>query len=173
MSKTSLPVVRVAILTISDSAIAGTRVDTSGPALRDRCDQLDWEVTAAAVVADDADTIAERLRHWADTNAASLILTTGGTGIAPRDVTPEGTRAVVTREIPGIAELMRAKGLEQTIYSSLSRAVVGVRGRSLIVNLPGSPKGALFSLEAIQPLVPHAIHLLNDKTAHSDECETE
>lgn len=169
MSTSAVAGVRVAILTISDSAIKGTRPDSSGPALRDRCDQLGWEVVAAAVVADDAEAIAERLRYWADTNTASLILTTGGTGIAPRDVTPEGTRAVLTREVPGMAELMRAKGLEQTIYSALSRGVVGIRDRSLIVNLPGSSKGALFSLEAIQRLVPHAIDLLNDQTAHSSE----
>lgn len=173
MNNRDVAAVRVAILTISDSAVEGTRPDSSGPALRGRCEELGWTVTGAAVVADDADAIAERLRHWADTNTASLILTTGGTGIAPRDVTPEATRAVVTREVLGMAELMRVKGLEQTIYSSLSRAIVGIRGRSLIVNLPGSPKGALFSLQAIQRLVPHAVDLLNGKTAHPNECETE
>lgn len=166
--------VRVAILTISDSVVAGTRVDDSGPALQKRCEELGWPVTAAAAVPDEADAIADRLRQWADAGVASLILTTGGTGIAPRDVTPEATRAVVEREIPGLPELMRAEGLKQTIYSSLSRAVVGTRGRSLIVNLPGSPKGAVFSLEAIASLVPHAANLLIGNTAHfSNECETE
>jgi molybdenum cofactor synthesis domain-containing protein len=165
--------VRVAILTISDSVVSATRIDASGPAVRRRCEELGWPVAALAALPDEASSIAEQLRQWADTNVASLILTTGGTGIAPRDVTPEATRAIVEREIPGMAELMRAEGLKQTIYSSLSRAVAGTRGRSLIVNLPGSTKGALFSLEAIARLVPHAIDLLNGKTAHSNECETE
>lgn len=165
-------VIRVAILTVSDSAVAGTRVDASGPALRKRCEELGWTVVKAEIVPDDTEAITARLRAWADGGLASFILTTGGTGIAPRDVTPEATRSVVDREIPGLAELMRAKGLEQTIYSPLSRAVAGSRKRTLIVNLPGSPKGALFSLEIIECLAPHVIDLLNGKTEHSTGCET-
>lgn len=159
-------VLQVAILTVSDSTVAGTREDLSGPALRKRCEELGWPVVEFAVVPDDADAIAAQLRAWADGDLASLILTTGGTGIAPRDVTPEATRRVMDREIPGLAELMRTKGLEQTIYSPLSRAVAGSRKRTLIVNLPGSRRGALFSLGIIEPLARHVVDLLSGKTAH-------
>lgn len=159
-------VIRVAILTVSDSAVAGTREDASGPALRKRCEELGWAVVKTGMVPDNCDAIAAQLREWADEGLASLILTTGGTGIAPRDVTPEATRSVLDREIPGLSELMRAQGLEQTAYSPLSRGVAGSRKKTLIVNLPGSLKGALFSLRTIEHLAPHAIDLLNGKTAH-------
>jgi molybdenum cofactor synthesis domain-containing protein len=157
---------KVAILTISDSAVAGTREDASGPALRAQCLELGWEVTAHLVVSDEADAIAQAISNWADTDAADVILTTGGTGIAARDVTPEATRAVLDREIPGIGELLRAKGLEQTKYSVLSRALAGSRKTSLIVNLPGSPSGAVFSLKTIEHLIPHMVKLLHGDTAH-------
>jgi len=160
-------VIRVAILTISDSAVAGTREDLSGPALKARCAQLDWPVVESGIVPDDVKAISERLAHWSDLDAISLILTTGGTGISSRDITPEATRAILDREIPGIAELMRSKGLEQTKFSVLSRAVAGSRKQTLIVNLPGSPKGALYSLGLIEVLVPHVIDLLAGRTEHS------
>ncbi len=160
------PSIRVAILTVSDSVVAGTRVDASGPALRKRCEELGWPIVDAEAVPDEIEAITAQLRAWADGDVVSLILTTGGTGIAPRDVTPEATRNVVEREIPGLPELMRTKGLEQTIYSPLSRSVAGSRKRALIVNLPGSLKGALFSLEVVEHLVPHVIDLLSGKTAH-------
>lgn len=158
--------ITVAILTISDSAVAGTRGDLSGPALEQRCNQLGWTVAARAVVPDERSAISAQLQQWADGSAASVLLTTGGTGIALRDVTPEATRAILDREIPGVAELMRMRGLEQTKFSVLSRAVVGIRRRSLIVNLPGSPRGAVHSLGVVESLIPHVIDLLEGRTQH-------
>ncbi len=158
--------IRVAILTVSDSAMAGTRENLSGPALEARCDELKWAVIACEILPDEEKRIAERLRTWADESTASLILTTGGTGVSARDVTPEATRTVLDREIPGLAELMRSKGAEQTKFSVLSRAVVGSRKQSLIVNLPGSPKGAVFSLSIIEGLIPHTVDLLAGNTEH-------
>jgi molybdopterin adenylyltransferase len=158
--------ISVAILTVSDSAVAGTRDDASGPALAERCRELGWEIVATGLVADDELAIETKLKGWADAEAATLILTTGGTGVAPRDVTPEATRRVLDREIPGLAELMRFKGLEQTKFSVMSRALAGTRKRCLIVNLPGSPRGAVFSLQAIETLIPHTVDLLEGNTCH-------
>jgi molybdenum cofactor synthesis domain-containing protein len=158
--------VSVSILTVSDSTVAGTRKDASGPALAERCRELGWEIVATGVVPDDEAVIADTLREWADAGSARLILTTGGTGVAPRDVTPEATRRVLDREIPGLAELMRWKGLEQTKFSIMSRAVAGARKRTLIVNLPGSPRGAVFSLQTIETVIPHTVELLEGNTCH-------
>lgn len=158
--------IRVAILTISDSAAGGKREDLSGPAIQKRCEEREWPVAAASVVPDDATAIAQRLTEWADGAIASVILTAGGTGVAARDVTPEATRGVIEREIPGLAELMRSKGLEQTKFAALSRAVAGTRKGSLIINLPGSPRGALHSLGAIEELIPHIVDLLEGRTEH-------
>jgi molybdenum cofactor synthesis domain-containing protein len=158
--------INTAILTISDSTVAGTRTDTSGPALAARITEIGWTVAATAVVADNQSEIADKLREWSD-SGHSLILTTGGTGLAARDVTPEATRGVLDREIPGIAEWMRLRGMEQTKLSILSRALAGQRKRSLIVNLPGSPRGALYSLGLIEHLIPHVVDLMNGKTDHA------
>lgn len=160
--------ITVAVVTVSDSAVAGTRDDLSGPALRDRAAALGWTVSAIELVPDEPDQIAAVLRRLADSGEVSVILTTGGTGVALRDVTPEATRTVIQREIPGLGELMRSEGLKFTPTAVLSRGLAGVRGRTLIVNLPGSPKGAVQSLDAIAKLVPHIVDLLEGRTSHGD-----
>lgn len=160
--------IKVAVVTVSDSAVAGTREDRSGPALRDRALALGWTVSAMELVPDESGQIAGVLRRLADSGEAAVILTTGGTGVALRDVTPEATRGVIEREIPGLGELMRAEGLKFTPTAVLSRALAGVRARSLIVNLPGSPKGAVQSLDAIAKLIPHIVDLLEGRTSHGD-----
>ena len=158
-----------AVLTISDSVSAGTRADRSGPAVRDRLEQLGWSVSVMEAIPDETSEISARLATLADGGQVSAIFTTGGTGVAPRDVTPEATRAVIDREIPGLGELMRARGRQATPLAVLSRSVAGTRGRVLIVNLPGSPKGAVESLDAIVELVPHVLELLRGRTEHIPE----
>jgi molybdenum cofactor synthesis domain-containing protein len=151
---------RVAILTISDSVSRGTHKDSSGPNLRERCNQLGWDVVSAGVLPDEPLQIRERLAALADTGAADLILTTGGTGIGPRDSTPEATAEACEKLLPGLAELMREEGRKKTPRAVLSRAVAGIRDRTLIVNLPGSPRGAVESLDAVADLLPHALQVL-------------
>jgi molybdenum cofactor synthesis domain-containing protein len=155
-----------AVLTISDSAATGKRSDRSGPAVRERLEQLGWSVSVMEVIPDETAEISARLSTLADGGQVAAIFTTGGTGLAPRDVTPEATRAVVDREIPGFGELMRARGREFTPLASLSRSLAGTRGSVLIVNLPGSPKAAVESLDAIVELVPHVLELLRGQTEH-------
>jgi molybdopterin adenylyltransferase len=158
------------VITVSDSVNAGTREDKSGPAVQQRLAELGW-AAEVQVLSDDAAAISQRLRELADAGVAA-VLTTGGTGIAARDWTPEATRAVLDRELPGIAEWMRTEGVRFTRRSLLSRGVAGTRGRTVIVNLPGSPKGAVQSLDAIADLLPHVVELLDGNTEHGSAPET-
>lgn len=161
--------IRTAILTISDSAHAGTRADASGPAVATRCAELGWSVRHTQVLPDEQAIVANALRTLADSGRYDLILTTGGTGITARDITPEATHLIIQKELPGLGELMRQEGLKHTRRAVLSRSLAGTRAAALIVNLPGSPKGAHQSLGAIVDLVPHIIELLRGNTAHDEE----
>jgi molybdenum cofactor synthesis domain-containing protein len=151
---------RAAILTVSDKGSRGERIDQSGPALSQWLREHGVEVAATALVADEQALIAKMLQEWSDSNAADLILTTGGTGLSPRDVTPEATLQILDRVIPGFSEVMRAVSMNKTPHAMLSRAVCGIRNRTLILNLPGSPAAAVENLEAVWPAVPHAVRKL-------------
>ena len=157
--------IRFGILTLSDRSSRGERADASGPALADLIHAQNWSVTEQAILPDEESAIRAALTEWADSSRFDVILTTGGTGFALRDVTPEATRAVIQRDAPGLAETMRAESLKKTPHAMLSRAVAGIRGRTLIVNLPGSPKGAMENLQTIMPVIPHAVQLLKDDPA--------
>jgi molybdopterin adenylyltransferase len=152
---------RVAVLTISDSVARDERIDLSGPAVVQRCRELGWEVTSLLKCSDDPGQVRSHLRQLADSRRVDLILTTGGTGLGPRDNTPEATLDVAEKVIPGLSEEMRRRGAEQTPTAVLSRGVAVVRHFSLILNLPGSPKGAVESLDTLAQLLPHAIQVLH------------
>ena len=160
--------IRCGILTLSDRSSRGERTDSSGPALVALIQAEGWSVTKQALLPDEEPAIREILTSWADTNEMDLILTTGGTGFSPRDTTPEATRAVIERETPGLAEAMRAASLKITPHAMLSRIVTGIRKKTLIINLPGSPKGAVENLQVVIPVLPHAVQLLQeDPTSES------
>lgn len=157
---------RVGVLTVSDKGAVGERVDTAGPAVAEIIETLDAQVIERAVIADEREQISALLRGWADDKGLDLILTTGGTGLAWRDVTPEATLDVAERQAPGIAEAMRQVGRQSTPLASLSRGVAALRGATLILNLPGSEKGARESLTAVLDLIPHATRMLIGWTEH-------
>ncbi len=148
---------RAAIITLSDKGAKGEREDTSGPALSSWLSRNGVQTARTVVIPDDFELIVSTLSEWSDSDIAELILTTGGTGVSPRDVTPEATMQVADRLIPGIGELMRSKSLEKTVMASLSRAVGAIRNQTLIINLPGNPKGAVENLEAVWHVIGHAV----------------
>ncbi len=153
--------IRVGILTLSDRSARGEREDASGPALAVRIEKEGWFVVRRLILPDDESIIRETLTQWADAGNLDIILTSGGSGFAPRDVTPEATRAVIEREAPGLVEAMRAASLRITPHAMLSRVVAGIRKRTIIINLPGSPKGAVENLEVVIPVLLHAHQLLS------------
>ena len=153
---------KTAILTVSDRSSRGERPDLSGPVLVDMVREKGWDIVETLIVPDDVDILRDTLLLWADSGDIDLILTTGGTGFAPRDITPEATRLVVDKLAPGMAEAMRAESLKITPHAMLSRAIAGIRGRVLIINLPGSPKAARENLLVVLPVLGHAIQLLRE-----------
>lgn len=154
--------IRFGILTSSDRSSRGERPDLSGPALGNLVISQGWIVARTTIVPDELDAIRETLSTWADSGEVDIILTTGGTGFAPRDVTPEATKLVIDRQAPGLAEAMRLESRKVTPHAVLSRAVAGIRGRVLIINLPGSPKAAVENLQVLVPILAHAVELLKE-----------
>lgn len=154
--------IRFGLLTLSDRSSRGDREDSSGPALARLIQAEGWSVTKQQILPDEESAIRAVLTEWSDGGVLDVILTTGGTGFSLRDVTPEATRAVIQREAPGLAEVMRAESLKKTPHAMLSRAIAGIRGQTLIINLPGSPKGAVENLQTILSVLPHAVQLLQD-----------
>ena len=152
--------IHVAILTISDSVANGAREDGSGMVIREMVEKEGWEVVNYGVVPDETGEIVNCLKGFSENGEIDLVLTTGGTGLSPRDWTPEATKEVIEREVPGLTEVMRGKGLEKTPMAMLSRGVAGLRNKTLILNLPGNPKGVRESLEAVLPVLPHGIEVL-------------
>ncbi|MEK6278880.1 MAG: MogA/MoaB family molybdenum cofactor biosynthesis protein [Acidobacteriota bacterium] len=156
-----------AVITVSDACSRGEREDASGEALVRLLGQIDAEIVETKIVSDDLEPLTELLRELADRSDINLIVTTGGTGVAPRDNTPEATLAVIEREAPGLAEAMRMQTLQNTRMAMLSRGVCGIRSGALIINLPGSPKGVRESFEVIKPVLKHAITLLSGQQDHN------
>ena len=163
--------VQAAVVTISDTGYTGQREDVSGPVLADLVRELGAEIVRRTIVPDERDEIVRLLVSLADEVGVDLVLTTGGTGITPRDVTPEATRAVIQREMPGIAEVLRLEGYRQTPLAVISRGVSGIRGRTLIVNLPGSPNAVREGMETLSPILPHAIRMLRGEDTEHDHAD--
>ena len=160
--------IRFGILTLSDRSSRGERADSSGPALAHLIQAQGWSVTKQSLLPDDQSAIREILISWADSGEMDVIITTGGTGFSPRDVTPEATRAAIERDAPGLAEAMRTASLKITPHAMLSRIVTGIRKKTLIINLPGSPKGAVENFQVVIPVLSHAVQLLHeDPTSES------
>lgn len=153
---------RIGILTISDRSARGERLDLSGPAIEELISERGWSVNRVEIIPDELPLLIDTLATWADSGEFDIILTTGGTGFSPRDITPEATIKVIHREAPGLAEAMRAASLNLTPHAMMSRARAGIRGRTLIVNLPGSPRGAVENLNVVLPVFEHAVALLSD-----------
>lgn len=153
---------RIGILTVSDRSARGERPDLSGPAIEELISERGWSVNRVEIIPDELPLLIDTLATWADSGEFDIILTTGGTGFSPRDITPEATIKVVHREAPGLAEAMRAASLNLTPHAMMSRARAGIRGRTLIVNLPGSPRGAVENLNVVLPIFEHAVALLSD-----------
>ena len=153
---------RFAVLTVSDRSSRGEREDQSGPALVALIEQQGWNVVRQSILPDDLSMLRETLANWANREDVDVILTTGGTGFAPRDVTPEATRAIIEREAPGLAEAMRIASASKSPHAMLSRAVAGIRRKVLIINLPGSPKAAVENLQVVIPALEHAVSLLRE-----------
>ena len=157
--------IRFAILTVSDRSSRGERPDASGPALALLVQSQGWQAVQHGIVPDEIDAIKEALLTWSDTGDVDIILVTGGTGFAPRDVTPEAARAVIERLTPGLDEAMRSASLQVTPHAMLSRAISGIRKRTLIITLPGSPKGATENLQVVMPALEHVVKLLREEDA--------
>jgi molybdenum cofactor synthesis domain-containing protein len=163
---------RVAILTVSDSVMNRSRVDSSGQAIVDWCERRGDKVIERDVVSDDTSAIVPVLARWCDSGSIDLVLTTGGTGLSPRDVTPEATSVVIERQADGIAEYLRASSFNRFPRAALSRGIAGIRGSSLVINLPGSPNGVSDSLTALDLIIDHAIDVLGGHTSHDGEGES-
>ena len=157
---------RVGVLTVSDAGSRGQREDTAGPAIAEVLAPLGAKIVEKAIVPDEPDQITAQLRAWIDNASVNCVITTGGTGLGPRDITPEATRPVIDREVPGLAELMRAAGLRHTPKAALGRGLAGATGSTLILNLPGSENGVRENLAAVLPLLQHAVELLAGQTEH-------
>jgi molybdopterin adenylyltransferase len=161
--------IRALVITVSDKGYAGQRQDASGPLLAEALRQMGAEVVEQALVPDEPERIAELLRACADVKQVDMVITTGGTGLSPRDHTPEATRAIIEYEVPGLAEVLRFEGYKKTPLAVLSRGVAGIRGRCLIVNLPGNPKAVREGMETLTPILPHAIQMLRGENLEHRE----